>query len=411
MKTLIKPLLNRNYRKFYLAQTISALGTRVYKVAITIHIFKLTGSALSVATMLLLTSIPAIFLGPFIGVIVDRYPKKKMIVILEILNGITTISLLLSSNIHLIYLIIFLTSLIGQVYRSTEKVIYTSILPSKDFLVGSSLLTVTRKTIQIFGPAIGALLISLSGFSLVIILNGVSYFISAVILITLNVPNLTQNRVKGEANKGGRKNPILDSIQYIRTSKLLTSVAFVNLMISFVAASSNAVMIVLVSETLGLGTDVYGYMTSVIGLGMLIGASIVPYINKKFELKDVLRGSLVILIVGFIGTGFTSNVVILMLCRMFVGIGNVLYSISSVTLLQKNTLKQYMGRTFSMINSMNSLSTVLGLVISGIIAEFYGPRVIFIYSSVIIAISIFVWRYAYQSEESVNTEYTTEKIS
>lgn len=390
MNSFLLLLKNENYRKFYLAQTISSFGSRIYAIALTIYVYQLTKSAIGVATMLMLTAIPAFTLGPVFGVIIDKYNKRKLLIILNILSGIFTLLILLTDNFFYIYVVIFVTSLVGQVSGSTEKTVYTSVLPSKDFLVGSSIISVTKKVLHIFAPAIGALLITKMGFKAVIIINGVSFFIASGFFYLLRLNDEKQVLSKAKQSIGFWKS-IREAFLYLKHSRSLAVLLVIVVLASYTAATSNTVMVVLVHDTLDLSSKHFGAISSFLALGMLFGASILPLLNKKFSLEKIFGFSIVLLTLSFLGTGLSNSFITISLSRFMAGFSNVMFSIISVTLLQQNIQKAYMGRVFSLLNSFENLFSIVGLSLAGLLAGFYSTRFVMLSSCGVMFFCFVLW--------------------
>src|SRR5574341_1235252 len=109
---------NRNFSLMWSGQLISTIGTALTSLAASIYIFRLTGSALSVGLMLMATAAPSLLVGLFAGVFVDRYDRKKIMITADIVRAvlIALIPIIVPLNIVWLYVIVMLTSAIGQFF-------------------------------------------------------------------------------------------------------------------------------------------------------------------------------------------------------------------------------------------------------------------------------------------------------
>src|SRR5512142_2163429 len=109
---------NRNFTLMWSGQLVSTMGSALTSLAAAIYVFRLTGSALSVGLMLMATAAPSLLVGLFAGVFVDRYDRKKIMVTADILRAILVILIpvLVHLNVIWLYVIVMLTSAIGQFF-------------------------------------------------------------------------------------------------------------------------------------------------------------------------------------------------------------------------------------------------------------------------------------------------------
>src|SRR5215510_9532370 len=107
---------NRSFSLLWTGQLVSTMGSALTSLAASIYVFRLTGSALSVGLMLMATAAPSLLVGLFAGVFVDRYDRRKIMMIADTLRAIliAMIPILVPINIIWLYLIVMLTSAIGQ---------------------------------------------------------------------------------------------------------------------------------------------------------------------------------------------------------------------------------------------------------------------------------------------------------
>ena len=118
---------NRNFSLLWTGQLISTIGSALTSLAASIYVFRLTGSALSVGLMLMATAAPSLLVGLFAGVFVDRYDRKKIMITADILRAvlILLVPVLTPLNVIWLYVIVMLTSAIGQFFDPAHE----SVLP------------------------------------------------------------------------------------------------------------------------------------------------------------------------------------------------------------------------------------------------------------------------------------------
>src|SRR6266545_818760 len=118
---------NRNFSLMWTGQLISTMGSALTSLAASIYVFRLTGSALSVGLMLMATAAPSLLVGLFAGVFVDRYDRRKIMMIADALRALLVFAIpfLVSLDLIWLYIVVMLTSAIGQFFDPA----FESVLP------------------------------------------------------------------------------------------------------------------------------------------------------------------------------------------------------------------------------------------------------------------------------------------
>jgi hypothetical protein len=132
---------NRNFSLMWTGQLISTMGSALTSLAASIYVFRLTGSALSVGLMLMATAAPSLFVGLFAGVFVDRYDRRQIMVIADILRAllILAIPFLVQFNVIWLYIVVMLTSAIGQFFDPAFESVLPEVASDEELAAGRQL--------------------------------------------------------------------------------------------------------------------------------------------------------------------------------------------------------------------------------------------------------------------------------
>lgn len=176
----LKVFKYRDYTLLFLGQFVSKMGSSVNAIGLTLYVLKFDNPVVGMGTLSLLLVIPWIVLGPYAGVLADRYSKRTIIVICDIASGILSISLFFVSSIWLFYLIVFLLRIIGVVFYPAIGGYIPFIVKKGDIEKANSLYSGSGELAYLVGPAVGGFLVAAYGATFVFAINGISFIISGI---------------------------------------------------------------------------------------------------------------------------------------------------------------------------------------------------------------------------------------
>ncbi len=136
---------HRDFRLMWTGQFVSTAGTALTSLAASILVYQITDSALSVGLMLIATAAPSLLVGLFAGVFVDRYDRKKIMVVTELMRAVLVclIPLLVPYGIGWLYAIVALTSAIGQFYDPAHESVLPEVAPEEELAAANSLMAIS----------------------------------------------------------------------------------------------------------------------------------------------------------------------------------------------------------------------------------------------------------------------------
>jgi MFS family permease len=363
---------SRNFRLYFIGQTVSLIGSWMQIVAQGWLVLQLTSSSTMLGLVTAAQFVPCLFLGPLGGVIVDRFDTRRLIVITSTAAGIIALVLgvLTVTNVVSVWMVFVLAVFLGVVTVVDNPARQTVVLE----IVGADLLSnaITLNTINInvarvVGPAIAALTIALLGIGPCFVLNAVSFVAVIVALVMMDArsmqPKVTAPRAKGQIREGFR---------YVwHTPEMRTPILMMALIGTF-AYEFQVSLPAMAKFTFGGGAGTYGIMTGAMGVGAIIGGLVVAS-KVRYGLDALVRVSFLFgLAMALVAIAPTLPVAVLAL---------VLAGAISITFLARaNTTLQLMadpamrGRVMAMWTVAFLGSTPVGGPIVGFIGQTLGPR-------------------------------------
>src|SRR5215472_6789017 len=263
-------LLNRNFAWLASGQAISNLGDFVYSTTLLIWVFTLTHSAAAVSGVLAAQYIPVFLLGPLAGGSVDRWDRRRTMLISDLIRaGAATLPLIAPASLRLqaIYTRVFLISALGRFFLPAESGVLQVIVAEQQQMRAASIKQATFALSIILGPALASPLYFAVGPVLAILINAVSYLVSAFCLARLRAPKaafhphtLKQDE-KGDRGIGSLLRELLAGLKFVVVTRIVLMVTLMALIAMLGAGALNALNIVFASKNLHMASAFYGVVT------------------------------------------------------------------------------------------------------------------------------------------------------
>ncbi len=418
-----KLLKNKNFILVILGNFVSLIGSNIQQFVLSLYVLAITGSATLFATMLAIAILPRIILSPIAGVFGDWFDKKKSIVILDLINAFIlfgfAIYLFYNENltIGLIYLLVILLEITEIFFHSSMSVVIPSVVEKEQYLEANSLRTMIISFGTLMAPILGAIIYGAFGLLIAILINAVSFLISAISEMFIKVPKTkSEDNIKSIA---GFKKDLVEGIKIIKESKPIKTIISIAMIVNFSIAPLFSVgLIFLVKEVLSQSDFRLGLLQTVLSASMIAAPMLLTKKLKQMKLGDVLVKSF--LIIGFliilisitvnqavfsISDGLLSYIIVLVTC-FIIGIFVTAVNIAVGTLLQKIVPLEYMGRTSTVLGLGTAIMIPIGQVIFGYLYDIINPGIVMILNGAIIILTVIIY---YKQMHLIESD-TKEKI-
>lgn len=389
MNQYIKMLKNKSYFLLILGQIISSFGSEMYLIALTLLVLKNNGKGSSISMLYIIMLIPSIAFGPFIGILVDRMSKKKLLITADLARGILCIvSILFIKNIVVLYIFIFMQSIFGVVFGPSLRTAMVKIVDRDKLTIANSLYAFLDNTSRLIGPSLGGILVIIIGYKSIFLINGVSFIIASIFTIFIRINekiSISEDAVIRSKYAEYLKN-FKEGVSYINKSNLIKFVIifFALAMISIGALSVLNVLII--NDVLKYSSAQYGIIMGIYSGGLIFGSLIAGKIADKYnELTIMIIG---VGIYGVFYIGFTS-INLFFVTALFIFLNGIISScidISYETYLQKEVNEEMQGRVFSIDISIGNCITILSMGSIGFVSELCGVRTISLLLAIYLAI-------------------------
>ncbi len=412
-------LKNRNFVTLWSGQIFSQLADKVYLVlmiAIIESQFQSENQSISgwVSGIMVANTIPAVLFGSVAGVFVDRWHKKEVLVITNLLRGVLVLlaPLLLwltrgqvvanlPLGFEILIAITFAVSTLTQFFSPAEQSAISMIVDKPNLLAANSLYTTTAMGSLIVGFAIGEPILALAdtlGASMGLGVNigkellvGISYTIAGILLIVMRTGETKQLATGDEPHVLA---DLRDGIRYLGENKQIKGALIQLVILQSVIASMTVVTVRLAELLPEIKASQFGFLLAAGGVGMGLGALGLNYLDRKFSRAQLsLAGSLGVA-ASLIGLSFSPSLWLSLLCLVGMGVFSSYVVIPMQTTIQLETPEEMRGKVFGLQNNAINIALSLPLALTGLAETTLGvPTVLFCLAAITTIGGIFTQKY------------------
>jgi flavin reductase (DIM6/NTAB) family NADH-FMN oxidoreductase RutF/predicted MFS family arabinose efflux permease len=365
---------NKVFGALWCSRLVSDLGDRLELIAVPWLIYQMTGSASSVAVWYISISLPSIFFGSFIGVLLDRFDRRRVMIVADLIRGALICLLPFAQTTWQIYTIAFTISFFYAVFGPAMEALLPDLLKDEnDLLVANSLTSAANSATVIIGPVIGGFVIAQMGLHAAFFLDAFTFLISAVIIWGIKIPQ-TQNRKK---NSSRLRQDWLDGFKFIRQHPTILWLILITALPMLVIGVHGSLLVVYAREFLRVGSEGLGYLTGAIGIGTLAGSLGLGIFGAGKRKDTLIQIGLVVCGLLLVLFGFTTVLWLAVLIRCVYGVSHTLYKTSADTMLQEEVPTQLRGRILSIRATLRDSALLLSAGLAGLFADSLGAERIF----------------------------------
>jgi CRP-like cAMP-binding protein len=372
----------RDFRLLWSAQLVSTIGTALTDLAAGIIVFQHTGSALSVGLMFMATAIPTLLVGLVAGVFVDRYDRRRIMVISDLLRAAIVISIpvLVGINIALLYVAVAAVSTISQFFNPANDAVLPEVATDEELAAANSWIMISSFGSTSIGFALSGLLASAFDINWAFRLDALTFLFSASCLVFLRV-----GKIQTEEDTSVRV--VVDNLrQGISTlvgTPVIRSLFISGAPIYLSFGLWNVLLLPFAINALHATTFEYGLQEALTSVGFVVGSLMMAKYSARLpEGTWIVFSAIAMGIVG-VFYGLATSVWVAIVLVTISGFFNAPSSISRRVLLQRNTPRELRGRVFSAFAVARDVIFLIGISLAGL-ADIIDIRLLVILSSLVL---------------------------
>lgn len=373
MQRTFSSLKIRNYRLYFYGQAISQTGSWAQTIAQGLLVLMLTGSGTALGIVTALQTIPVLVLGAWGGVLVDRYPKRRLLYISQFAGGFISLVigvLVLTDSIQLwmVFVSAFANGLIKVVDNPARQTFVREMVGNDHLINAVSLNSMTMNLARVIGPAIAGVLVATVGIGECFILDGLSFGAVIYMLWMMREDELQPARIVTRA-----KGQMREGWDYVRREPVIRNILIMMTIIGTFTYEFSVTLPLLAEFTFNDGASGYATLTSAMGMGAVIGGLYVAGKNRGSSAK--LVSIAVMFGIAVIFVAFSPTFALAVLGMVVVGFFSISFTSLANSTIQLTSRPDMQGRVMSFWSISFLGTTPIGGPLMGAVGEHAGARV------------------------------------
>jgi MFS family permease len=363
------------FRRLFLAHSVSRGGDAFNTVALVVLVFDLTGSGLGVAGVVMFEVLPVLLLGPVAGLAADRLPRRRLMVGADLFRAAAALVLVaMADSVGVAYAVAFGLSAGAVVFNPAAGSLLPEVVDEDDVVTANSAMWTAAVAGQIALAPLAGFVVAAWGVEVAFAINAATFAVSALLLVGLRA-----GRTPAEIAVRGWSG-VLAGVQTVRADPLLARLAVVQVLASMSAGATSGLLVVLADRWLGVGPGGFGALLGAIGVGAAAG----PLLLRRFITAGdkrwlfgpfAVRGGVDLTLAAVANPAVAGGA--LVVYGMSTSSGMVAYQSTLQTLVPAETR----GRAFAFYDVLWNTARLLSLAVGGALVDIIDVRIVYLLSA------------------------------
>jgi len=364
---------NANFRRLWLGQIVSLFGDWFNLIASAVLVATLTESGFAVGGLFMVRMLAPFLASPIAGVVADRYNRKNVLVWTDVLRGVTVFGFLLVRDASWVWLVYALTAVqlgISGFFFTARTAILPDVVEPSGIGTANAITSATWSTMLALGAATGGLVAGTLGIYAAFVIDGITFLLSAVIIAQISIDSVSCDDSRGRTIHTAFAEYFGGLRVLGRNRDMLLIALHKSMLMLFFGATFQVVQVAIAEDVFSVGE------AGSLGVGLLfavvgIGTGVSPLIVRRFtgddqaRLRPAILAGYVIGAAGLMVASLLSNLGVVLLGTLMVGLGNGLLWVFSTQLLLQLAPGEVRGRVFASEFAFFTLASAAGAAIAG----------------------------------------------
>jgi MFS family permease len=370
---MFRALEERNYRLYFGGQVLSNAGTWMQRVAQDWLVLDLSGSsAVALGITTALQFLPFLLFSLWGGTLADRIPRRKLLVITQVVMGALAIVLGVLAiaglaTVGIVYVLAFALGVAAAFDNPARQAFVNEIVGKERLGNAIALNSASFNLARLVGPALAGVMVAVVGSGWVFILNGLSFVVTIAALLAMRTSELRPQKRQDGAVK------LSQGLRYVGRNADLVLVLALAFIVATFGLNYQMTMALMARNQFGVGAEAFGVMSTALALGALVG-SLLAARRVHIPLRLVVGSAFVFGAVEVVN-GLAPTYVSMLVLLPFAGLCAMTFTTSAQTYLQSRSEGWVRGRVMGVYTLLFFGGTPLGAPVIGWASEQWGPRV------------------------------------
>ena len=371
--------LSRNFVLLWQGQLVSQLGNQAFFIASAYFVLDATGSSTVVAGVMMASTLPLVLIGPFGGVVADRWPRRSILIVTDALRGAAMGALALlilrgtdpSHHVEAVIAVALINGVLAALFTPAFQAIIPDVIDIERLPLANSITQFSTHATILAGQAAGGLVYVWWGAGALFLVDSLSFAYAAVLTswIVIRRPVAPAPVAVGSALRAVVAQ-VRDGVAYLRSRAALRSILLVFLAVNLLFTPVFALLPLYVRDVLGRGPEWYGWLLAASGLGALAGATLAAPVVSRTRATLALAATCVVVIGGGVLTlALAWSVWLSAAAFIAIGAASSLINVAIVTAFQSAAPTALRGRVMSLVVAVSAAAVPVGLGLGGVLGD------------------------------------------
>ena len=383
------PLRLASFRRLWAGGLINDLGDWTLLIALPVVVFELTGSALVTSTVFVVELVAGLLAGQLAGVLVDRWDRRRILVISGVVQAIALVPLLAvdrPERIWLVYVVAAVESCFARLCGPAKAALVPAIVPGDGLGAANGLSAVADNMARLIGSPLGGLAVQLLGLPGVVAIDAVTYLVSSALIVGIPPREASTPGPAGGGARGERRAALaglrgfaaewLDGVRTIGADRRLAALIGIAALAQLAQGIFVVLFVVFVLDRIGGSGGDVGMIRGVQAIGGVLGGLVMPWLDRRFEPRALIGWGFVVFGAIALTTWNLPTITVALgaYLGLFVaaGIPGVATSTGVLTAIQQLTSPSHLGRVFASFEAGASILAAIGVLGAGALADRVG---------------------------------------
>ncbi len=370
-------LAYRNFRLFWAGGVLSVAGDWMLLTALPFYVYSLTGSAAATSAMYVAYAVPRLLLGLLGGTLVDRFDRRRTMIFCDVSRSVLLLPLLFVETRSTLWILIAVSavqSAIGQLFFPARHALLPALVPQDARVRANSLDSLSMGLTRLVGPISGGVLLAGFGIRSVVVIDAMSFMLSAGLLWRMRVPLTIASPLPHPRPAVLRD--LVSGLQLCWHRRIVRGVLGLSGVVMIGYGLMSVLTVVFVQTDLDRSAAAFGWMLAAQGVGITVTGLLGTRLGPRIPAPRLYAGGLVVAGLSMLVTFQARTLPVALVAFALSGAGLSAWMIGERTLLQGAVRSTQLGRLFGTYNTVTSVLMLAGTMAAGVLGTAWGARTV-----------------------------------
>jgi MFS family permease len=391
-----------SFRRVFAAEVVSTFGSLMSRLAIPwLAVLVLKAEPTAMAWLAMADVAAGALAALMLGALVDRWPKRRTMIAADLMRAVMLLSVPLLAyfgalTIGWLVVVVAVNGALTVAFELAQSAWIARSTAQADLTQRNSALAAGAAATEAVSFSLTGWLFQWLGAVVVMVADAMTYVASALLLVKISEPPPLKEETPAAATFRGRLRELVSEVQAglraVAADPVLRGLAVVATLVAFAMSFASTSYMIYVSRDVAFPTGTLGLLFALGGIGSLVGSWLTARTANRIDTRSWLVGSLALWALGSVATPLATTAgllgIVLIATQQIVGdAGGMAYGIADRTLRQSYAAPEYLARVDASVRTLGYTATLVGALVSGVLAERYGARALLFASSALIGVA------------------------